>query len=62
MIPRIEILVPLYYGILSSKHKDKTRLLLAKKPETKACETRQQRIVRLPDLIITCARFVKQGS
>lgn len=36
-----------YYGILRSKHKDKTRSLLAKKPETTVKETRQERIVRL---------------
>ena len=36
-----------YYGILSSKQKDKTKSLLAKKPETKVKETRQERIVRL---------------
>jgi hypothetical protein len=36
-----------YYGILSSKQKDKVKSLLAKKPETKVKETRQERIVRL---------------
>lgn len=36
-----------YYGILSSKQKDRVKSLLAKKPETKVKETRQERIVRL---------------
>jgi hypothetical protein len=36
-----------YYGILSTKQKDMVKLLLAKKPETKIKETRQERIVRL---------------
>jgi hypothetical protein len=36
-----------YYGILSSRQKDKTKSLLAKKSETKVKETRQERIVRL---------------
>ena len=36
-----------YYGILSTKQKDRVRSLLAKKPETKIIETRQERIVRL---------------
>jgi hypothetical protein len=36
-----------YYGILSSKQKDKVKSFLAKKPETKVKETRQERIVRL---------------
>jgi hypothetical protein len=36
-----------YYGILSSKQKDRVKSLLAKKPETKVTETRQERIVRL---------------
>ncbi|HEX7410649.1 MAG TPA: hypothetical protein VF298_00740, partial [Bacteroidales bacterium] len=36
-----------YYGILSSKQKDRVKSLLAKKPETKITETRQERIVRL---------------
>lgn len=36
-----------YYGILSTKQKDRVRSLLAKKPQTKVTETRQERIVRL---------------
>ena len=36
-----------YYGILSTKQKDRVKSLLAKKPET-ITETRQERIVRLP--------------
>ena len=36
-----------YYGILSSKQKDRVKSLLIKKPETKVTETRQERIVRL---------------
>jgi hypothetical protein len=36
-----------YYGILSSKQKDRVKLLLAKKQGTKVIETRQERIVRL---------------
>ena len=36
-----------YYGILSTKQKDKVKSMLAKKPETTVKETRQQRIVRL---------------
>ena len=36
-----------YYGILSTKQKDRVKSLLAKKPETKVTETRQKRIVRL---------------
>jgi len=36
-----------YYGILSSKQKDKVKSLLAKKPETTVKETRQERIIRL---------------
>jgi hypothetical protein len=36
-----------YYGILSTKQKDRVKSLLARKPETKVTETRQERIVRL---------------
>jgi hypothetical protein len=36
-----------YYGILSSKQKDRVKSLKAKKLETKVKETRQERIVRL---------------
>ena len=36
-----------YYGILSSKQKDRVKSLLVKKPEIKVKETRQERIVRL---------------
>jgi hypothetical protein len=36
-----------YYGILSTKQKDRVKSLMAKKPETKIKETRQERIVRL---------------
>ena len=36
-----------YYGILSTKQKDRVKSLLAKKPETKIIETRQERLVRL---------------
>jgi hypothetical protein len=36
-----------YYGILSTKQKDRVKSLLAKKPEIKTKETRQERIVRL---------------
>ena len=36
-----------YYGILSTKQKERVKSLLAKKPETKVTETRQERIVRL---------------
>ena len=36
-----------YYGILSTKQKDRVRSLLVKKPETKVTETRKERIVRL---------------
>ena len=36
-----------YYGLLSSKQKDRVKSMLAKKPETKVIETRLERIVRL---------------
>ena len=36
-----------YYGILNSKQKHRVKSLLAKKPETKVTETRQERIARL---------------
>jgi len=36
-----------YYGILSTKQKDRIKSLLAKKPEAKVTETRQERIIRL---------------
>jgi hypothetical protein len=36
-----------YYGILSTKQKDRVKSLLAKKPGIKIKETRQERIVRL---------------
>jgi len=36
-----------YYGILSTKQKDRIKSLMAKKPEKTVKETRQERIVRL---------------
>lgn len=36
-----------YYGILSSRHKTMMKPLMAKKPETKVVESRQERTVRL---------------
>jgi len=36
-----------YYGILSTKQKDRVKSLMTKKPETKIKEARQERIVRL---------------
>jgi hypothetical protein len=36
-----------YYGIMCSKQKDRVKALLAKKPEIKVTETRQEQIVRL---------------
>jgi hypothetical protein len=50
-----------YYGILSSKHKDKTRSLLAKKPETTVKETRQERIVRLTGFNYNLCPVCKTG-
>jgi len=50
-----------YYGILSSKQKDRVKLLLTKKPETKIKETRQERIVRLTGFDSSLCPVCKTG-
>ena len=50
-----------YYGILSTKQKDRVRSLLAKKPETKVIETRQERIVRLTGFDSSMCPVCKTG-
>jgi hypothetical protein len=50
-----------YYGILSSKQKDKTKSLLAKKSETRVKETRQKRIVRLTGFNYNLCPVCKTG-
>lgn len=50
-----------YYGILSSKQKDRVKSLLARKPETKVTETRQERIVRLTGFDSRLCPVCKKG-
>lgn len=50
-----------YYGILSSKQKDRVKSLRAKKPETKIRETRHQRIVRLTGFDYSLCPICKRG-
>jgi hypothetical protein len=50
-----------YYGILSSKQKDRVKSLLAKKPEIKIKETRQERIVRLTGFDLRLCPVCKTG-
>jgi hypothetical protein len=50
-----------YYGILSTKRNDMVRSLLAKKPETKVIETRQERIVRLTGFDYNLCPVCKTG-
>jgi hypothetical protein len=50
-----------YYGILSSKQKDRAKSLLAKKPEIKIKETRQERIVRLTGFDSRICPVCKKG-
>jgi hypothetical protein len=50
-----------YYGILSTKQKDRVRSLLAKKPETIVKETRQERIVRLTGFDLSLCPLCKTG-
>ena len=50
-----------YYGILSSKQKDRVKSLLAKKPETKVTETRQERIARLTGFDSRICPVCKKG-
>src|SRR4030042_4091973 len=50
-----------YYGILSSKQKDRVKSLLAKKRETKVKETRQERIVRLTGFDYNLCPVCKTG-
>jgi hypothetical protein len=50
-----------YYGILSSKQKDRVKSLLAKKPEKKVTETRQERIVRLTGFDSRLCPVCKKG-
>jgi hypothetical protein len=50
-----------YYGILSSKQKDRVKSLLAKKPETTVKETRQERIVRLTGFNSRLCPVCKKG-
>jgi len=50
-----------YYGILSSKQKNRVRSLLAKKPEKKVIETRQERIVRITGFDLRICPVCKTG-
>jgi len=50
-----------YYGILSSKQKDRVKSLIAKKPETKVKETRKERIVRLTGFDYNLCPVCKAG-
>jgi hypothetical protein len=50
-----------YYGILSSKHKDSVKSLIAKKPETKVKETRGERMVRLTGFDYNLCPVCKTG-
>jgi len=50
-----------YYGILSSKQKDRAKSLLAKKPETKITETRRERVVRLTGFDYNLCPVCKTG-
>jgi Txe/YoeB family toxin of Txe-Axe toxin-antitoxin module len=50
-----------YYGILSTKQKDRVRSLLVKKPETKVTETRQERIVRITGFNYNLCPVCKTG-
>ena len=50
-----------YYGILSTKQKDRVRSLLVKKRETKVTETRQERIVRLTGFNYNLCPVCKTG-
>ena len=50
-----------YYGILSTKQKDMVKSLLAKKPESKVNETRQERIVRLTGFNSSLCPVCKAG-
>jgi len=50
-----------YYGILSTKQKDRVKSLIAKKPETKVKETRKERIVRLTGFDYNLCPVCKKG-
>jgi hypothetical protein len=50
-----------YYGTLSTKQKDRVKSLLAKKPEIKVKETRQERIVRLTGFNYNLCPMCKTG-
>jgi Putative transposase len=50
-----------YYGVLSTKQKDRVKSLLVKKPETKVSETRQERIVRLTGFNYNLCPVCKTG-
>ena len=50
-----------YYGLLSSKQKDRVKSLRAKKPEIKIKETRQERIVRLTGFDLSLCPVCKKG-
>jgi hypothetical protein len=50
-----------YYGILSSKQKQRVKSLLAKKPVAKVMETRQERIVRITGFDSRVCHVCKNG-